>query len=63
MAEIERFRARLASLDTDQREAVEAVTRGVLAKLLHEPTIRLKESAGTPDGPRLNEALRALFDL
>jgi len=63
VAEIERFRARLASLDPDQREAVEAVTRGVLAKLLHEPTVRLKEAAGTPDGPRLNEALRALFDL
>ena len=50
-------------LDPKQREAVEAVTRGVLAKLLHDPTVRLKDAAGTAKGERLSDALRELFDL
>ncbi|MDQ1395545.1 MAG: glutamyl-tRNA reductase [Acidimicrobiaceae bacterium] len=62
-AELERYRSKLAGLDDRQREAVEAMTRAVLNKFLHEPTIRLKESAGSPKGERLAEALRALFDL
>jgi glutamyl-tRNA reductase len=35
----------------------------VLAKLLHDPTVRLKDAAGTPQGERLSDALRELFDL
>ena len=62
-AELERHRSRLAHLDERDRETVEAVTRGVLAKLLHDPTVRLKDAAGTPRGDRLAEALRDLFDL
>jgi glutamyl-tRNA reductase len=62
-AELDRFRARLAGLDPRQREAVEALTRGLVAKLLHEPTVRLKDAAGSPRGERLAEALRELFDL
>ena len=62
-AELDRFRARLDGLDNRQREAVEAVTRGVVAKLLHEPTVRLKDAAGSPRGERLADALRSLFDL
>jgi glutamyl-tRNA reductase len=63
VAELQRFRARLDGLDPKQREAVDAVTRGILAKLLHEPTVRLKEEAGTPRGERLADAVRTLFDL
>jgi len=62
-AELERYRARLEGLDTRQQEAVEALTRGILAKLLHDPTVRLKDAAGTPRGERLAESLRELFDL
>ena len=62
-AELDRHRRKLAGLDPAQREAVEAVTRGVLAKLLHDPTVRLKDAAGTPRGERLSDALRELFDL
>jgi glutamyl-tRNA reductase len=61
--ELERFRSRLDGLDPRQREAVEAVTRGIVAKLLHEPTVQLKGAASTPRGERLAEALRSLFDL
>jgi len=39
------------------------VTRAMVAKLLHEPTVVLKEAAGTPRGERLVESLRTLFDL
>jgi glutamyl-tRNA reductase len=62
-AEIERFRARIDALDPQAREAVEALTKGIVAKLLHEPTVRLKDAAGSPRGDRLADALRALFDL
>jgi glutamyl-tRNA reductase len=61
--ELERFRSRLDGLDERQRDAVEALTRGIVQKLLREPTVRLKEAAGSPRGERLAEALRALFDL
>ncbi len=61
--EMERLRARLDGLDDRQRDAVEMLTRGIVAKILHEPTVRLKEAAGTPRGERLADTLRALFDL
>jgi len=60
-AELERHRPRLASLDDREREAVEAVTRAIVAKLLHEPTVRLKDAAASPKGERLSAALRDLF--
>ena len=63
LSELARQRARLEELDPRQRQAVEAVTRGVLAKLLHEPTVRLKDAAGSPKGERLSEALRELFGI
>jgi glutamyl-tRNA reductase len=62
-AEVDRFRGRLEGLDERQREAVEALTRGIVAKLLHEPTVRLKDAAGTPRGERLGDSIRSLFDL
>jgi glutamyl-tRNA reductase len=56
--------ARLArGLDPVQREALERLSRGLVGKLLHEPTVRLKDAAGTPRGERLADALRELFDL
>jgi glutamyl-tRNA reductase len=62
-AELERYRARLADLDERQRAAVEAVTKGLVAKLLHEPSVRLKEAAGSARGERYAEVVRELFDL
>ncbi|MGZ4703760.1 MAG: glutamyl-tRNA reductase [Acidimicrobiales bacterium] len=62
-AELDRYRARLGELDARQVDAVEALTKGIVAKLLHDPTIGLKDAAGTPRGERLAEALRDLFDL
>lgn len=63
LAEIARHTRRLAELDDDQREMVEAITRGVVAKLLHEPSVRLRNQAGTPQGERNAAAVADLFDL
>jgi glutamyl-tRNA reductase len=63
LSELDRHRGRLDGLDPQQQEAVAAVTRGLVNKLLHQPTVRLKESAGSVRGERLSEALRELFDL
>jgi glutamyl-tRNA reductase len=63
LAELHRYEAKLAPLGDADRELVDIVTRRVVAKLLHEPTVRVKEAAGSPRGERLAEALRALFDL
>ncbi len=62
-SEIERFTARLASLDESQRAALEAVTKGIVAKLLHTPSVKLKDDAGTPQGERNAATIRDLFDL
>ena len=62
-AELERFARKLAALDERQRATVEALTRAIVAKLLHEPTVSLKRDAGTPRGERNADAVRDLFDL
>ena len=62
-AEIDRFRSKLAALDPVQADAIEALTKGIVAKLLHDPTVGLKHAAGSPKGERLADALRDLFDL
>lgn len=63
LGELDRQHTKLAGLDDDQRAAVEAVTRGIVAKLLHGPSVRLKGEAGTPRGERYAAAVRELFDL
>jgi glutamyl-tRNA reductase len=62
-AEFERQQGKRSELSEAQWEQVDAVTRAMVAKLLHEPTVVLKEAAGTPRGERLVESLRTLFDL
>ena len=62
-AELDRFAGRLAALDPAQREVVEALTRSIVAKLLHQPSVRLKEQAGSPQGARNAAAVVDLFDL
>lgn len=59
-AEVERLGRRL---DDGERAALEEASRSLVAKLLHEPTVRVKGAAGTARGERLADALRDLFDL
>ncbi len=62
-AELGRQRALLGELSDEEWAKVDAASQAALAKVLHRPTMLLKETAGTPRGERLVEALRALFDL
>jgi glutamyl-tRNA reductase len=61
--ELDRFRAKLDGLDPEARNVVEALTQGIVNKLLHEPTVRLKEAAGTGRGELYSDALAFLFDI
>jgi glutamyl-tRNA reductase len=61
--ELERMRGKAKDLTDEQWQQVDEATRAVLAKLMHQPTVALKEASGTPRGERLVEAIRALFDL
>jgi glutamyl-tRNA reductase len=62
-AEIDRQYKKLSSLTPEQQDAVDAVTKGIVAKLLHDMSVRLKDDAGTPRGERNSAAVRDLFDL
>jgi glutamyl-tRNA reductase len=57
-AELER-----AKLNDSERRAAESVTAAVLNKLLHLPTIRMKEAAAAADGVIYAHAVRHLFGL
>jgi glutamyl-tRNA reductase len=61
--ELERYRSKLEGLDPAARETVDALTRGIVNKLLHEPTIRMKDAAGTARGELYADALAELFGL
>lgn len=61
--EIDKQSPRFADLDPESRAAAEALTKAVVAKILHEPAARLRDAAGTTRGDRLAESLRDLFDL
>jgi len=62
-AEMERFDSALAEMTPEQRELVESISHGIINKMLHAPSVRLREAAGTPQGERLSAAVRDLFSL
>jgi glutamyl-tRNA reductase len=62
-SELDRLSGRLANLDERQREAVEALTRGIVNTLLHAPTVRLKELADRGSAELHADTLRELFEL
>jgi glutamyl-tRNA reductase len=62
-SELERARTRLERLTEAERRAVEAVTARIVDKLLHVPTVRMKEAAAGADGAVYADALRHLFGL
>ena len=55
--------ALLERLDESQRRAVEAVTAQIVNKLLHLPTVRMKQAAAAADGVLYAETVRHLFGL
>lgn len=62
-AEMRRLNGRLPDLAAGERAEVAGAVRRAVEKVLHAPTVRVKELAATPDGGRYAAALRALFDL
>ena len=46
---MERYGSRLTGLTVEQRQAIEALTRGFLNKILHGPLSELKSGAGLPE--------------
>ncbi|MEU5028153.1 glutamyl-tRNA reductase [Streptomyces milbemycinicus] len=61
--EIARLDGRLPDLDERQRAEITQTVRRVVDKLLHAPTVRVKQLASTPGGAGYADALRELFDL
>jgi glutamyl-tRNA reductase len=62
-AELSRLDGRVPELTEQAREEVARTVRRVVEKLLHSPTVRVKELATEPNGHGYAEALRELFDL
>lgn len=62
-AELLRLDNRLPGLDSAHRDEVARTVRRVVDKLLHAPTVRVKQLAGAPGGDSYAEALRELFEL
>ncbi|WP_130798909.1 glutamyl-tRNA reductase [Streptomyces otsuchiensis] len=62
-AEMNRLDGRLPGLDERQRAEITRTVRRVVDKLLHAPTVRVKELAQEPGGADYAAALRELFDL
>jgi glutamyl-tRNA reductase len=62
-AELRRAEARLGRLTEAERNVVEAVTAQIVNKLLHLPTVRMKQAAAAADGVLYAETVRHLFGL
>jgi glutamyl-tRNA reductase len=62
-AEIARLAGRLDGLDGAAMDEIAKSMGRVTDKLLHDPTVRVKELAGTPGADTYEDALRVLFDL
>ncbi|MEU0602484.1 2-dehydropantoate 2-reductase N-terminal domain-containing protein, partial [Streptomyces sp. NPDC006393] len=62
-SEIARLEGRLPGLDGKHRAEITQTVRRVVDKLLHAPTVRVKQLAAEPGGAGYADALRTLFDL
>ncbi|AZQ36552.1 glutamyl-tRNA reductase [Streptomyces cyaneochromogenes] len=62
-SEIARLEGRLPGLDDKHRGEITQTVKRVVDKLLHAPTVRVKQLAAEPGGAGYADALRTLFDL
>jgi glutamyl-tRNA reductase len=62
-AELARLTGRVPALDAAARDEIAQSMRRIADKLLHAPTVRVKELAGSPGGDSYEAVLRVLFDL
>ena len=61
--ELARVSSQLSGLTPKQRDAIDAMTRGMVNKILHPPVSHLKTLAQQPDGLKLVETVRRIFNL
>jgi glutamyl-tRNA reductase len=61
--ELARLDGEWEGLSEADRDRLDALTKGIVNKLLHEPTVRVREAAADGDGVRHVESLRHLFGL
>ena len=62
-AELDRVRGRLGTLLPEQEMAIEALTRGIINKIMHTPITTLKSAARDPESTTVVEVVRRLFNL
>ena len=62
-AEIDRVRGRMGQLTPEQEIAVEALTRGIINKVMHTPITALKSAARESEGTTIVDVVRRLFNL
>jgi glutamyl-tRNA reductase len=60
-SELERYRGRLGDLTPQQREAIDALTHGIMNKVLHGPIQELKIGVGRPEQSSLVLLVRKMF--
>jgi glutamyl-tRNA reductase len=63
IAELSKAQSLLERLPESDRELVELLTSRIVAKLLHQPTIRMKEAAAAGNGDAYSDVTRRLFGL
>ena len=62
-AEVDRVRGRLGPLSPEQEMAVEALTRGIINKVMHTPITTLKTAAKESEATTIVDVVRRLFNL
>lgn len=62
-AEIERMRNKLGSLTSEQEEAVEALTRGIVNKIAHGPIAEMRRQVSAPESLPVIETIKRIFKL
>ena len=62
-AELDRLAGRVGDLDATSMDEISKSMRRITDKLLHDPTVRVKELADAPAADSYEDALRVLFDL
>lgn len=62
-AEIDRVRGRLGKLTPEQEMAVEALSRGIINKIMHTPITTLKTAARQQEATTMVDMIRRIFNL
>ena len=63
LAEVQRVRGKLGALTPQQEEAIEALTKGLMAKVAHGPIMEIRRNAGREEGWETIEEVRRIFKL